>query len=95
MKELCDILEQIILFYEKYDETTTPFGNETLKEFWSTEEMNTCFVMDEHKYYIYQAWHRNLFNSTYNMTIYKNGDETTLDIFFIRTLLANLNQSIH
>lgn len=88
--EIRNILEPVIHFYEKYEETTSDFGNAAIKEFWSTEEKHTCFVYNQSSYYIYQAWHQNLFNRTYNMTIYKNHFETTLDISYIYDLLERL-----
>ena len=88
--DIRDILEPIIQFYERYEDTTSDFGDAANKEFWSTEEKHTCFVCNQSSYYIYQAWHHNLFNSTYNMTIYKNHFETTLDISYIYDLLERL-----
>ena len=92
MEELRDMLEQTILFYEKYDIIDTPIDTAAQDEFWCLEEMNTVFTFDNSKYVVYQVWSRNLFNSKYNITVYKDNTETTLDIFFIRTLLANLNR---
>lgn len=94
MEELRDILEQTILFYEKYDWVDSPLGNETNNEFWSLEEMHTAFTMDKIQYVVYQVWSKNLFNCHHHITIYKDNQETDLDIFFIRTLLANINREI-
>ena len=89
--EIRNILESIIQFYEKHEEVTSGFGNETIKEFWSTEGKHTCFVYNKSSYYIYQVWHHNLFNCTYNMTIFKNHFETTLDISYIYNLSEQLS----
>lgn len=94
MEELRSMLEQVIMFYEKYDEIITPFGTETIREFWTIEEMNSSFVLDDVRYVVYQSWHRNIFNSHHTLIIYKDNIETDLDIFFIRTLLANLNREM-
>jgi len=94
MEELRDILEQTILFYEKYDWVDSPLGYESNNEFWSLEEMHTAFTMDKIQYVVYQVWSKNLFNCHHHITIYKDNKETDLGIFFIRTLLANINREI-
>jgi len=95
MEELRNMLDEAILFYEKYDDVTGPFGIETNLEFWSIEEMHTAFVLNNVKYVVFQTWRKDLFNCHNNLTIYRDGEETNLDIFFIRTLLANINRELN
>ena len=95
MTELRNILDQAILFYERYPaEIDTTLGYKTNDEFWTLEEMYTSFTMDNSQYVIHQVWNRNLFNNRYNLTIYKDNKETDLGVFFLRNLVADLNRKI-
>ena len=94
MKALQDILEQTVHFYEKYDWLESSYGTETNNEFWSSEEMHTVFTLDNIRYEVYQVWNKNLFNCKHHITIYQDNQETDLDIFFIRTLLAVIHRDI-
>lgn len=90
MEELINILEETAAFEEKYCHFSSPIDFTVNSEFYSQEEMSTNFVYNTSTYFVHQIWSRNLFHNNYVITIYKNGKETNLDIFFVRSVLAEI-----
>lgn len=86
--DLENILDSIILFDERYFETSELPDPALLP--WQQEELNSTFVYDDVKYYVYQVWKNDGIHYNYHITIYKDDVETTLTIFYLMTALAEI-----